>query len=79
MRPTAFPGWEAVRQAAATVPPWIGVVVFAVLLAALVGRVLLQAELRSRHRPARRLLDAVIAPLLFVFVVIVLQRFIDLA
>jgi hypothetical protein len=61
------------------VPLSIGLIVLAVLLGALVAKVLLQSAARLPHRRVLRLLDVVIWPLLVVFVLVVLERFRDLS
>jgi uncharacterized membrane protein YkvI len=50
-------------------------VLLTVLLAALVVKVLMQGALRSPNRKLLRALNVVIAPLLIVFLVVVVQRF----
>jgi hypothetical protein len=80
MTPTSPPPvLESLGDAATAVPPSTGPIVLAVLLVALVAKVLLQSATRPPGRHALRLLDVVIAPLLVVFVIIVLERFHDLA
>jgi threonine/homoserine/homoserine lactone efflux protein len=53
--------------------------VVTVLLLALIAKVVLQGAIRRPLRGALRVLNVVIAPLLVVFVIIVLQRFHDLS
>jgi uncharacterized membrane protein len=57
---------------------WGHAVLLAVLLTALVAKVVLQGAVRSPNRKALRALNVVIVPLLMVFLVVVLQRFRDL-
>lgn len=54
-------------------------VVVTLLLLALIAKVVLQGAIRRPVRGALRVLNVVIAPLLVVFVIIVLQRFHDLS
>jgi hypothetical protein len=56
-----------------------GVVVLVVLILALAAKVTLQVTAQSPRRGALRLLDVVIAPLIVVLVIVVLERFRDLA
>ncbi|HTF12207.1 MAG TPA: hypothetical protein VK659_28950 [Asanoa sp.] len=57
----------------------VGVIVLGVLLVALVARVLLESAMVFPRRETVRLLDLVAAPLLVVFVLVVLERFRDLS
>lgn len=56
-----------------------GLVVLALLLIALAGKVMLQSTTPFPRRKELRLLNVVSLPLLLVFAVIVLERFRDLA
>jgi hypothetical protein len=78
MTVAASPVLASLRGGAAAAPPSVGVIVLAVLLAALSAKVLLQSATPSPRRDALRLLDVVIAPLLVVFVIVVLERFHEL-
>jgi uncharacterized membrane protein len=62
----------------ATLWVWGQGLLITVLLAALVAKVVLQAAVRSPNRKVLRALNVVIAPLLILFLVVVLQRFRDL-
>jgi hypothetical protein len=57
----------------------VGVILLSVLVTALGARVLLQSAGSSPHRDALRLLGVVTVPLLIVFVLIVIERFLVLA
>jgi hypothetical protein len=74
----ALPGPWLLLGGGSAVSGLMGVIVLALLLVALVAKVLLQSTLRSR-RSALRLLDIVITPLLVAFLVVVLMRFRDLS
>ncbi|GAA2344954.1 hypothetical protein [Dactylosporangium salmoneum] len=54
---------------------WVQALLLTVLLGTLVAKVVLQGAVRSPNRKALRVLNMVIAPLLVVFLVVVLQRF----
>jgi hypothetical protein len=56
----------------------VGVVLLAVLGAALVAKVLLQSADSDARRDEQRLLDVVVFPLLLVFGAIVIERFVVL-
>lgn len=56
-----------------------GLAVLVVLLAVLVVKVVLQSAAPMARRETLRLLDVVAAPLILVFVAIVVERFIDLS
>lgn len=76
MTPTLDPSiLDALRQGEAALSTSVGLVALAVLVVALVGRVLLQAATPSPPRDALRLLSVVAVPLLLVFTVIVFERF----
>jgi L-lactate permease len=62
----------------ATLWVWGQALLITVLLAALVAKVVLQAAVRSPNRKLLRALNVVIAPLLVVFLAVVLHRFRDL-
>lgn len=62
----------------ATLWVWGQGLLITVLLAALVAKVVLQAAVRSPNRKVLRALNVVIAPLLILFLVVVLHRFRDL-
>jgi hypothetical protein len=53
----------------------VGVILLGVLLAALTAKVLLESASPSPRRDRMRLLNVVIAPLVLVFVAIVIERF----
>jgi hypothetical protein len=57
----------------------VGVVLLALLLLALLNRVLVQSAEPFPRRELLRLLDLVTVPLLVVFILIVLERFRDLS
>ncbi|MER7274516.1 hypothetical protein ABT369_08675 [Dactylosporangium sp. NPDC000244] len=54
---------------------WGHAVLLTLLLGTLVARVVLQGAVRSPNQKALRVLNMAIAPLLVVFLVVVLQRF----
>nr|BFE58270.1 hypothetical protein GCM10020063_027960 [Dactylosporangium thailandense] len=54
---------------------WVHAVLLTLLFGTLVARVVLQGALRSPNQKALRVLNMAIAPLLVVFLVVVLQRF----
>jgi hypothetical protein len=57
----------------------VGLIVLAVLLVGLVAKVMLQTGGPSRRDDALRLLTILTAPLLLVFVLIIVERFHDLS
>jgi hypothetical protein len=66
-------------DAARTVPAQVGVAVVLALLVALGIKVVLQNRTRRPRRRTLRVLDLVIAPLLLVFIIILVERFRDLS
>jgi len=81
MTPTLNPGLLSffLSQGEASLSESVGVILFAVLAAALTARVLFQSAGPFPHRDALRLLGVVTVPLLIVFVLIVIERFRTLA
>ncbi len=77
MTPTLDPGLIGffLSQGEAALSRSVGVILLGVLVAALAARVLLQSAGSFPHRDAVRLLGVVTAPLLIVFVLIVIERF----
>lgn len=58
---------------------WGQAALLTVLLGALIAKVVLQGAARSPNRKAHRALNVAIAPLLVVFLIVVLLRFHDLS
>ncbi|MGI5240380.1 hypothetical protein [Dactylosporangium sp. CA-139066] len=58
---------------------WGHAILLTVLLGTLVAKVVLHGAVRSPSRKALRVLNLVIAPLLAVFLIVVLQRFRELS
>ncbi len=72
-------GLAVLSAGAAAIPPATGVVVLAVLVLALVVKVALQTAHRFPRTDALQLLSIMIAPLLVVFIIVVVERFRDLS
>jgi len=75
----ASPLIESLRSGIVAPPPSTGVIVLAVLVVAFLAKIMLQSAMGLPRRGALRLLDVAIAPLLIVFVIVVLERFRDLS
>lgn len=79
MTPAATSALVESLPSTVAVSPSTGVIVFAVLFGALLAKIILQSVVRLPRRGALRLLDVAIAPMLIVFVIIVVERFRELS